>query len=119
MENGDRQLGVGSRRWTLAPRPGFDREVQPRFASGGSNPNHEVISKSGSPASGIVGTSGSRLARLGTVTASALTFPPLICDPMSATLENIIDTSPPKRPAIPGPEPLYGICWISMPVMDL
>src|SRR6266853_4260950 len=74
--------------------------------AGTSNPNHDVISKSGRPASDIVGTSGSRVARLGTVTASALTFPALICDPISATLENIIETSPPRRPAIPGPEPL-------------
>src|SRR6267378_1359746 len=65
--------------------------------AGTSNPNHEVISKSGSPASGIVGTSGSRLARLCTVTASGLTFPALICEPMYTTLENIIDTSPPRR----------------------
>ncbi len=80
--------------------------IGPGVPAGTSNPNHEVISKSARPASGIVGTSGSRVARLGTVTASALTFPARICEPMSATLENIIDTSPPRRPAIPGPEPL-------------
>jgi hypothetical protein len=37
--------------------------------AGTSNPNHDVISKSGSPASGIVGTSGSKFACFGTATA--------------------------------------------------
>src|SRR5687767_8376357 len=76
--------------------------------AGASKPNHDSISKPGSPASDSVGTSGNRLERLAAVTPGAFSFPFLICIWRALTLEKCIDISPPSTAMVAGGPPLYG-----------
>ena len=65
------------------------------------------------PASATVGTSGSSGSRLAPVTASARSFPALMCGKAEGMLSNIIITWPPSRSVIAGALPLYGMCRMS------
>jgi hypothetical protein len=57
--------------------------------AGARTPNHDYASYPGSPASAIVGTSGSAGARARDVTASARSLPALICGSDGGRLSNI------------------------------
>jgi hypothetical protein len=71
------------------------------------------MSKSGSPASIIVGTSGASGERLGLVTASARSAPDFTCGSEVVIVSNIIVTWPPRRSLSAGALPLYGTWTMS------
>jgi hypothetical protein len=74
--------------------------------AGASAPNQVVTSKPGSAASDSVGTSGSAAERFAVVTASARSFPDLMCGSDGGTVSNIMCTWPPTRSVTAGPLPL-------------
>src|SRR5689334_24901743 len=87
--------------------------------AGARMPNHELASNAGTPDSAIVGTSESAGARFVDVTATARSLPPLMCGSADGRLSNITCTWPPMRSVSAGAEPLYGMCDICTPGMDL
>ena len=60
--------------------------------AGASRPNHGPPYTSGTPASAMVGTSGSTSTRFSAATASARTLPSAICAIAKGTMSNIIET---------------------------
>ncbi|MNT58044.1 hypothetical protein D3C72_1954580 [compost metagenome] len=82
-------------------------------------PYQALISTPGTPASAIVGTSGSWALRLALSTASARTLPLLMCGITDDAVSNAICTCPPIRSTMAGPLPRYGMCVIRTPVASL
>ena len=75
----------------LAPQPRDDRRGT---AAGAAMPYQEVTSKSGTPASCRVGSSGMVLARCAVETASARSSPPSTCCRLAGALSMANSTSP-------------------------
>src|SRR5439155_1872013 len=85
---------------------------------GPSTPEYSTMSKSGSPASIMVGTSGAAATRFGVVTASARSLPAFECEIAGGMVENTNVTSPPRIACVAGLLPLYGTCSTSTPAAD-
>src|SRR5262245_31647226 len=85
---------------------------------GARRPNHDMTSNPASPASAIVGTSGSAPERFGAATPSAFNLPLLMLGWTEPTVLKSIETSPPTAAAVAGGPPLYGTWTMLMPVMD-
>src|SRR5215471_4019754 len=75
--------------------------------AGTSKPNHDEASNPGRPDSAIVGMSGNAGARVAEVTASARSFPDLICGNDGGRLWNINCAGPAIRSCNAGALPLY------------
>ena len=84
--------------------------------AGASSAIHEPDSPPGTPASAMVGTSGSAGFRFACVTARPFSFPDLMWPEPSSTEANSRSTWPAIRSIIAGPPPLYGTCVIFVPV---
>ncbi len=101
----------------------ISRESRSRIAAGipagAITPNQIIISKPGTPASSIVGTSGSAGCRSRADTASGLALPDWMCGTMVPTPSKMIGTSPARKAVITGAEPRYGIATMSVPVWSL
>ena len=78
----------------------------PGVAAGTKRPVHDVISKPGTPASIIVGTSGSDGQRWAVVTASGRTLAERIAESAPVAVSIIIDTCPLSTSGIAVPPPL-------------
>src|SRR5919204_3820134 len=78
--------------------------------AGATRPNQTPASKSGSPASTIVGTFGATCARLTELTAKALSLPESICGSIVEATPSISDTRPARRSVTAGGLPWYGTC---------
>ena len=74
--------------------------------AGAKNPYQVEMSNPGSPASAIVGSSGTKPERWAVVTASAFNLPALTCDIPEVAEPNIICTWLASRPMAAGPVPL-------------
>ncbi len=72
------------------------------------------MSKPRTPASAIVGTSGSSGSRTGPSRASARSFPDLMCASDGATFTTPTCTSPARMALTTGGTPLNGMCRIGM-----
>ena len=77
------------------------------------------MSKPGSPASAIVGSSGASFERCAVVTASAFSLPALTCAIALARLSNMNCVSPASSACVAGAPPLYGTWTMSVPVSTL
>src|SRR5665213_446976 len=86
---------------------------------GAHRPNQTEFSKLGTPASSIVGTSGSKEERFLLVTASACTAPALICPYALTKLSNMMGVRPEMTSIYAGDEPRYGTCVKLMPASNL
>ncbi len=75
-------------------------------AAGTKRPVQDVISKPGTPASIIAGTSGSDGQRWAVVTASARTLPERMAESAPVAVSIIIDTCPLSTSGIAVPPPL-------------
>ncbi len=71
------------------------------------------------PASAMVGRSGSNCERFAPVTASARSLPARMWGSDEGMLSNIMFTCPPSRSVTAGALPLYGMCSMSTPAIDL
>src|SRR5882762_1235357 len=101
---------------TVAAKAEFSRRTSARsMPFGPSTPEYSTMSKSGSPASIMVGTSGAAATRFGVVTASARSLPALAFDTAGGMVENTNVTSPPRIACVAGLLPLYGTCSTSTP----
>src|SRR5207244_10058232 len=88
----------------------FHQSTTDRGVPAGANrPNHTPASRTGRPASAIVGTSGAPGLRSREVIASARSLPARTCGIETSTLSNIIETCPPTKSCTAGAAPLYGI----------
>src|SRR5262249_13794085 len=65
--------------------------------AGATRPNQIDVSKSGMPASAMVGVSGKAEGRFAVAEASSLSLPAATCDPMVDAGENIMVTRPAIR----------------------
>jgi len=77
----------------------------------------QTASKPCLPSSASVGVSGSTASRRVPVMASGRSLPARICGNKGATPSSRTSTSP-LMTAMVAAGPLYGMCWISMPVAD-
>ena len=82
---------------------------------GATSAHQTLASKPGTPASIMVGTSGSAPERCGPVTASGRNFPALICGMAGTMSENTIWICPATRSVTAWMVPLYGICTMFTP----
>ena len=74
--------------------------------AGASSAERCATSKPGSPASAMVGSSGSRFDRVRLVTPSARSVPAATLPCAAGIGANIIEMCPPRRSLIAGPVPL-------------
>src|SRR5215831_3463422 len=81
--------------------------------AGATSPCQVVASKFLIPSSSMVGMSGSTAVRLRLATASARTWPSLICGTTDEAVANIICTCPAITSCSAGAAPLYGTCTMS------
>src|SRR3989475_1060269 len=81
-----------------------------RAAAGGKTPNNAPRTKSSTPASAIVGASGTSGERAPPVMTSALTWPALMRPTEVAMPVISISICPDTTSAMPAPPPLYGTC---------
>src|SRR6185295_1822888 len=95
------------------------RRIGVGVAFGAISPSQIVASYVGTPASLIVGTSGSTAERTSPVVPSALTLPERTNSLIVVTASNIMSTCPPST-SVRAPElPLYGMCRIATPAIAL
>ncbi len=87
--------------------------------AGANTPYHVDISSPGKPASASVGTSGSSGERLGVITASGRSLPPLIWPIDDDVVSNISCALPAMRSRCAWLLPLYGMCVICTPAAAL
>ena len=80
--------------------------------AGASRPNQLAISKSGTPASDIVGSSGMSFERSGPATARSLSLPPSDIDFADGGPVSMTSTTPATTSVIAGAVPRYGT-WLS------
>ena len=88
-------------------------------AAGASTPYQVVTSKSASPASATVGTSGRALERCGATSASARSLPALMCGAAAGMPMNTRCTLPLSTSCIARFTPLYGMCTRLVPATRL
>ena len=88
-------------------------------AAGTTTPCQVIASKPGTPASEIVGSSGTVAERCAPVTASARSLPALIYGIAEAEVANISWACPAITSVSAGCAPLYGMCSIWTPVIAL
>ena len=86
-------------------------------AAGTSTPNQVLISKSRTPDSATVGTSGVAGERFAVDTAIARSLPALTCGIAGGMPEKNITTCPPSRSVNAGAAPLYGTWVIVIPAL--
>src|SRR3989475_4409140 len=87
--------------------------TSPEVFKGTKTPNRAPRTKSSTPASAIVGTSGTSGERVPPVMTSALTWPALMRPTEVAMPVISISICPDTTSAMPAPPPLYGTCVIS------
>src|SRR6202035_382918 len=87
--------------------------------AGAMMPSQMVASKPGTPASAMVGTSGSTLERVVAEVPSARTWPAWAFGAMVVMASNIISMWPPITALRLSPEALWGTCTMLVPVIAL
>src|ERR1700719_3992597 len=87
--------------------------------AGAMRPSQMVASKPGTPASAMVGTSGSTFERVVAVVPSARTWPAWAFDAMVVMASNIISMWPPITALRLSPAALWGTWTMSVPVIFL
>src|SRR5262249_35736188 len=87
--------------------------------AGAKRPFHTIASTPGRPASAVVGTSGSSARRDGPATASARSFPDLMCATITCGTTYAAEMVPDSRSGISALTPLYGTSSTLIPAWDL
>ena len=105
--------------WTIFATSSRMRTTMSRgVPAGAKRPNHATVSKPGS-VSATAGRSGTSGERWAVVTASARTRPALMWPIAGGRLPMNIATCPPITSVSAGVAPLYGMCAMSTPAIDL